>query len=251
MHADREADDEVVAGARADPADDLAGEAHAVLERAAPAVVAAVRPGRPELVDQRVVGGEQLDAVEAGLPGAPGGRREGFDHLEDLGLAHRVAAVGIVVGRQARGRPVGPEGVVVIAVLADVVELVDHHRAVRLAGRGDAAERRDHGIVRVAEVAAGQDRRRVHRHRLDHDHRRPAPRPLLVIAAVTLAGQAAFGHVGGVRAEHEAALQRLVAQRERREEVGKRAHQAQPPASSRWTRNSALNRSRWLPPPFL
>ena len=64
------------------------GEAHAVLEAAAPAVVAAVGEGRPELVDQRMIGGEQLDAVETRLLGAARGGDEAVDHFLDLGLAH-------------------------------------------------------------------------------------------------------------------------------------------------------------------
>ena len=41
--------------------------------------------GSPELVDQGVVGGEQLDPVEAGRLGPPGGLAEGLDDLLDLG----------------------------------------------------------------------------------------------------------------------------------------------------------------------
>jgi len=43
---------------------------------------------------------------------------------------------------------------------ADVVELLDHHRAVLMAGVGDAAKVRDHAVVAVAEVASGEDRGR-------------------------------------------------------------------------------------------
>ena len=76
-------------------------------------------------------------------------------------VGHRVAAVGVVVRRQPGRRPVRRERVVGVAVLADVVELVDHHDVrVRLAaGVGEPPEGRDDRVVAVAEVAAGQDRR--------------------------------------------------------------------------------------------
>ncbi len=75
IHADREPDDEVVAGDAADPLEHGHGEPHPSFERAAPAIGPPVRPWRPELVDERVVGGEDLDSVEAGRPGPTGGRR--------------------------------------------------------------------------------------------------------------------------------------------------------------------------------
>ena len=107
-------------------------------------VVAAVRPRRPELVDERVVGREDLDPVEAGVLRAARARDEPLDDLLDLGLGHRVAAVGVVVRRQARRRPVRRERVVGVAVLADVVQLLDHHdvRVRVAAGVGQSAEAR-------------------------------------------------------------------------------------------------------------
>jgi hypothetical protein len=197
-------------------------KAHAVLETAAVAVVPAVRPGRPELIDQGVVGGEQLDPVEARRVRPPRGLREALDAGLDLGQAHGVAAVLVVVGRQARGRPAGRERVVRVAVLADVVELLDHDRAVLVAGIGQAAEMRDHRIVAVTEVAARQHRRLMHRHRLDHDHGGPAQRPLQVVVQVTLARQPAFGHVRRVGTEGEPVLQPFVAEIQRLEEVWER-----------------------------
>ena len=90
-----------------------------------------------------MIGGEQLDAVEARRLGAAGGGDEAVDHLLDLGLAHAVAAVAVVEGRQARGRPVGGEGIVEVAMLADMVELMQDHRAMGMDGVGDLAEVRD------------------------------------------------------------------------------------------------------------
>ena len=85
---------------------------------------------------------------------------------------------------------------------------------------GDLAEMRDDLVGRMAEIAARQHGGAMHRHRLDHDHRRAAAGALLVIAAMALAGQALLRHVGGVRAEDDAVAQRLVAQLQRLEEMG-------------------------------
>ena len=72
-------------------------------------------------------------------------------------------------------------------MLADMIELMEDHRAMRMDGVGDLAEMRDDLIGRMAEIAAGQDGGAMHRHRLDHDHRRTAAGALLVIAAMALA----------------------------------------------------------------
>ena len=127
VHAHREPDDEVVAARAPDAVQDRRREPHPPLERAAPRVGPAVRPRRPELIDEGVVRGEDLDPVEAGLLRPPGGRDEARDDLLDLGLGHRVAAVRVVVRRQPRRRPVRGEGVVGVAVLPDVIQLLDHH----------------------------------------------------------------------------------------------------------------------------
>ena len=155
--------------------------------------------------------------------------------LLDLVVGHRVAAVGVVVRGQARRRPVRGERVVGVAVLADVVQLVDHHDVGvrRPAGVGQPPEGRDDRVVVVAEVAPGQDPGAVDRHRLDDDHPGAAERPLPVVADVALAGQAALGHVGGVGAEGDPAPQRPVAQPERLEHVRERlAHGAGSPPST-------------------
>src|SRR6188474_1688077 len=49
-------------------------------------------------VDQGMIGGKQLDAVEARGSGAAGGSEEALDHLLDLDLAHAVAAVAVMKG---------------------------------------------------------------------------------------------------------------------------------------------------------
>jgi hypothetical protein len=219
VDTDSKADDEVLARVFSDALDHLGRKTHAVFEAAAPAVVAPVRPGRPELLDQGMVRGEQLDPVETAVLGPPRSLRKGLDQLLDLRLADGVAAVGIVIGRLARGRPVGLEGGVRVAVLADVIDLVDHHRAVLVAGLGDGPEGRDDGVVLVAEVAPCQDPGAMGGYGLDHDHRGASTCPLGVVAQVPRAGQAVLGHVRGVGAEHDAVLQRRVPQGERRQQV--------------------------------
>lgn len=218
--ADRHADDEVVAGALANACDDLAGKTHPVLQAAAPAIVAAIRPGCPELVDEGMVGGEQLDTVESGGLGPARGPGEAFDDLLDLRLAHGVAAVGIVVGGQAGRRPGRLEGIVEVAVRPHVIDLVNHHAAVCVAGIGDAAEMRDHRIVPVAEVAAGENAGGVNGDRLAHDHRRPAPGTFAVVPQVAFARQPVFGHVGRVGAEIEPVAKCFVAQAQGLEKMG-------------------------------
>jgi hypothetical protein len=239
---DRHADDEVVARVISDAFDNLPRETHAVLEAAAPAIVAAVRPGRPELVDERVIGGEQLNAVETRLLGAAGRLGESVDHLVDLRLAHPMAAVGVVIGGQARWRPGGLIGVVEIAVLPHMVDLMNHHRVVLVTGVGDAAEVRNHAVVAVAEVAAGQDTGGVGRDGLTDDHRGAATGPLCVVAEVALTGQAVLGHVGGVSAEVEPVLQCLVAQAQGVEQVGKRRRHGGAPGAARASHSSVGGR---------
>ena len=56
------------------------------------------------------------------------------------------------------GDQFGLEGIVEVAVLADMVELVQDHRAMRLHRLGDLAEMRDDLVGRMAEIAARQHR---------------------------------------------------------------------------------------------
>ena len=103
---------------------------------------------------------------------------------------------------------------------ADMIKLLDDGAAVILHLFGDAAKVGDDGIVIGQEVAAGQNRRAMDRHRFDHDHARTAPGALAVVAKVPLAGNALFAHVGGMGAEHDAVLQREMTQPQRRKELG-------------------------------
>ena len=174
------------------------------LQAAAPGIVAPVGERRPELVDQAGIAGEEVDPVEPALLVAHRLVDEGLDELADLRLAHGVAAPGVVVADLAGGGPVGRPGVVLIAVGADVIDLVAHDGAVAVALVGDPAEVGDHGVV-GHEVAAREDRRRMRRGGLDHDHPGAAARTLPVVAEVALGRQPALRHVRGVRAEDDAA----------------------------------------------
>ncbi len=215
IDADGKADNEILAAGLADRLQHFVGEAHAVLEAAAIFVVAPVGDGRPELLDEGVIGRHQLAAVISAGLGARGAAGEGGDDFRDLSRSHRVAAVGIVHRGQAGRRPIVGQRIVPVAVGADVIELLDNVRAFGMNRIGDAAEMRDDGIIVGAEIAARQHRGPVDRHRLHHDHRGPAHRALAVIAEMPLARQAIDAHVGGVRAEHDAVAQAEVSQLQR------------------------------------
>ena len=57
----------------ADAFDDVAREAGAVFQASAPLVLALVRPGSPELIDQPEIGGPDLDPVKPRRLTAPRG----------------------------------------------------------------------------------------------------------------------------------------------------------------------------------
>src|SRR5262249_2313361 len=71
ISGDAHPDDVVAADDAADLLQDGYAEAHPVLQRAAPAVIAPVQLGRPELIEEVVVRGGELDAVQAAFPAAP------------------------------------------------------------------------------------------------------------------------------------------------------------------------------------
>ena len=154
---------------------------------------------------------------------AAGGAHERVDELEDLGLRHRVAAVSVVIRGQARRRPVRRERVVGVAVLTDVVQLVDHDD-VAVGGIPtrirQSPEPGNDRIVVDSEVAAREHGGPMHRHRLDDDHAGTAERTFPVVGDVAIGDQTVLAHVGGVGAEVDPAAQRAVAQLQRSEDVG-------------------------------
>jgi len=247
----RQADDEIRAAGGADARHDFAREPGAVFKRAAPLVAALVGKRGPELVKQAVIGGPDLDPVEAGFLAPDRGIDKALNGLLDLILGHGVAAIVVMIAGPARGRPVGMPGIVPVAMRAHVIELLDHHRAMRLAGLGDAGEMRDDVIAGVAEIAARQHGGGMDRHRLDHDHRRATQSALQVIGQVLIPRQTVMGHVGGVGTEHDAVLQLFVAQLDRGEDMFE-AHAPVSSASSPARRLSPMpapsicKRRRWL-----
>jgi hypothetical protein len=52
----------------------------------------------------------------------------------------------------------------------------------------------------------------MHRHRLDHDHRRAADGAFLVVAAMAFSRQTQFGHIGGMRAENDTIVELTMTQ---------------------------------------
>lgn len=128
-------EDEVRADALADAADDLDGEADAVLVRAAPAVGAPVRRGDDELVDQVALGAHDLHTVVTRPPGEFGGAREVLDGLLDLGVGEFVRREG-TDRRLERAR--GDE-VLVVGVAAEVEDLHRDLPARRVHRVGDLA----------------------------------------------------------------------------------------------------------------
>ena len=114
----------------ADAANDLGGEAACGFRGCRPS---GRRGGCEKGVQnwsmQRMIGGEKLDAVETRFLGTPGGGTKPSITSSISASLMRVAAVGIVKRGQARGRPVGLEGIVEIAMLADMIELMADHRA--------------------------------------------------------------------------------------------------------------------------
>ena len=111
-----------------------------------------------------------------------------------------------------------------IAMLTNMVKLLQNSGAMRVHRVGNFAEMGDDFIVAMAEVAARQYRGRMHRHRLDHDHRRAADGAFFVIAAMALAGQAQLGHVGGMGAEDDAVVETAMAQLQGQENIAVLGH---------------------------
>jgi len=171
------------------------------------------------LIEQGVVGRKQIDTIKAGCLAALCGTGKTFDNLENFAFAHHVAAIRIVIGGQARRRPMRHEGKVRIAMLPDMVELLQDGGAMRVHRVGKFAKVRNDFIVAVAKIAPGQYCSRVYRHRFDHDHRRAADGAFFVIAAVTFTRQPKFGHVGGMRTENYTVIESAMAQFERLKQI--------------------------------
>ncbi len=149
--------DEVGPDPLAHPPDDLDGQAHAVLVRAAPAVLAPVGGGGDELVDQVALGAHDLHAVVPGPAGERGAADEVLDGALDL-----VAGEGVRLVRADRGLDrTGRDQLLVVGVPAEVQDLHRDPAALAVDGRGDRA------------VAVGL--------RLGGEHGAARPRPALLV----------------------------------------------------------------------
>lgn len=146
-HGEAVDDDEVLADALADPADDLHREAHPPLVRAAPLVLAVVGRGDDELVDQVALGAHDLNAVVPGAAGEFGAAGEVLDGLLDLLGGERVGREGADRGLdRAGGDEVG-----VVGVAAEVEDLEGDPAAGGVHRVGD-------GPVLVGLLLGGQHR---------------------------------------------------------------------------------------------
>jgi hypothetical protein len=82
----------------------------------------------------------------------------------------------------------------------------------------DLAKMRNHLVTFSKEIPPYQNARAMGRGGLYHDHRRPSPRALAVIAEVTGSGQALMTHIDGMSAKNDAVLEGEMAELEGREE---------------------------------
>ncbi len=128
-------DDEVGAGGGADAAHHLDGQAHAVLDRAAPGIKALVGARAQELVEQVAFAAHHFDAVVAGHLRQPGAARVGADGVLDTGFGERL-------GREARDRRLDAGGrhhEGLVAVAARVQDLQHDLAAFLVHGARDLA----------------------------------------------------------------------------------------------------------------
>ncbi|MCY1292900.1 hypothetical protein D9M70_421430 [compost metagenome] len=99
----------------------------------------------------------------------------------------------------------------------DMIELLDRDGFMFLDCLNHLLEVGNDAIVRMPEVAAGENGCGMHGHGFDDNHRGPADRALPVIGGMAFGRQALDGHVCGVGAEHDPVLQRVRPQFERGE----------------------------------
>ena len=176
QHGEPVDEDEVRAGALADAADDLHGQAHPVRVAPSPLVGAVVGLGGDELVDEVALGAHDLHAVVAGLPGERGGAGEVLDGPLDLLRGELVRHHGADGGTQgARGH-----GVRGLGVAAGVQDLQGDPAALGVHGAGHQAVP-GHLLGGAQESTPGPGGAlgvRPHAARDDESH--PAPHPLRV-----------------------------------------------------------------------
>jgi hypothetical protein len=97
-------------------------------------------------------------------------------------------------------------------MLTDVIDLLNHHGAKLVTGIGDTPQVWDHRIISGAQVTSGEYARFVRRDGLANNHRSAAASTLCVVSQMALARETILCHVGGMRAEVQSVLERLVPQ---------------------------------------
>ena len=215
-------------------------EAQPPVERTAPTVVATVRDGRQELVDQVAVRRVDLEHVEPGTVGARGAGRPRRDVRRDAGLVERLGDGVARVQRQRaradhRPRPLaaGRVGLAERAVpfppalqpglAAGVPELDARRRAAEPDRVGDRRERRDLRVVPQAEVAVRVATPRLDRRAADEHQRGPPEREAREVDPVPVVGQAVGRRVLLHRRDDDPVAQREAAQSGGLEQ-GRQAH---------------------------
>ena len=234
---DAQADDEVLVGGGADGGDHFAGEAQAGVEIAVVAVAAAVHPWVEELRRQVAVAGHHFHAVDAGSVQAPCGGSVACDDLVDHRLAqlagHHAEAF---VGRGGRRVGHGQQAVAGFHDFAARVEhLGQHHRALGVARLGNAPVAGDALVIGGHQHVGGVAGAVVHAGDLQHDQADAALGAGGVIGHQLVVDQVVGGHRGVVPGGHDAVLQRLAADLQRAEQVGKLAHRATPDSCCKYS----------------
>ncbi len=211
---------------------DLAHQARAVLERAAPAVGAAIGERRQELVQQVAVGGMHLDQFGAGGAGATGRGGEGGDHARDAGFVQLLRR--LVAGREGKragrddgvpaavrrpDRPAAQPGRRRGGLAPGVRQLEARHAALRGDERADAAQGLDLGIVPQAEVGRADAALRHHRGRLDQQSAQPARGAAAQVRQVPVGGAAVDRRILAHRGHDQAVAQAHAPLRKRGEQM--------------------------------
>ena len=127
--ADAHAHHEVVADLGTHRLEHLQAKAHAALEGAAPGVLALVDAGAPELVDQVLVHGGQLDPIETALLGPASGLGEVTDDAPDFLLLDGLAGGAMDRFADARRRHQGGPVVAIPARTTPHMGNLDHDLA--------------------------------------------------------------------------------------------------------------------------
>src|SRR6266542_1650334 len=221
-HREAEDEDEVAARRGADATDDLDREPEPVLERAAPAIGAAVRARRHELVHEVSLGAHHLDAVVARLAREGGAAGVVVHRAVHLGVAER-ARLHRKDGRADRRRchRAGVPGVAagVEDLQADEAALAvhrvrDHTVCARLGG------------LRQLRGAGRDEPLGVRRDAARHDEARAAARPFGVERGEPLEAPRRLLEAGVHRPHERPVAERHEAEVERGEQVRVRRHGA-------------------------